>query len=82
MQRARRRRVDRDLDGGAAGVVVWPAGAGGEHAGQGLVPGAGGELAQPPLLAWDPRAAAQGGVDGAGGVADGGVHVPPVVLVD
>ena len=37
--------VERDLDGGVAGGVVWPAGADGEHAGQGLLPGAGGELA-------------------------------------
>jgi hypothetical protein len=35
--------VYRDLDGGAGGAVVWPAA---EHAGQGLFPGAGGELAQ------------------------------------
>jgi hypothetical protein len=37
--------VDRDLDGGVAGAVVWPARGDGEHVGQGLVPGAGGELA-------------------------------------
>jgi len=49
--------VERDLDGGVAGAVVWLAGADGEHAGQGLLPGAGGELAQPPL-ARDPGAGA------------------------
>jgi len=59
--------VDRDLDDGVAGAVVWPAGADGEHAGQGLMPGAGGEPAQPVLLARDPGAGAQGLVDGAGG---------------
>jgi hypothetical protein len=73
--------VDRDLDDGMAGPVVWPAGAGGEHAGQGLLPGAGGELVQALPLARDPGAAAEGVVDGAGGLADGSVHVPPVVLV-
>jgi hypothetical protein len=36
--------VDRDLDGGVAGALVWPTGAGGEDVGQGLLPGAGGEL--------------------------------------
>src|SRR5262249_33315205 len=35
----------------------------------------------PPLLARDPGAGAQGAVDGAGGVTDGGVHAQPVVLV-
>src|SRR5215813_9839447 len=45
--------VDRDLDGGVAGAVVLPAWAGAEHAGQGLMPGAGGEVAQPLLLARD-----------------------------
>ena len=58
--------VYRDLDGGAGGAVVWPAGAAAEHAGQGLFPGAGGELAQALPLARDPGAAAEGLVDGAG----------------
>jgi hypothetical protein len=57
-----------------AGAVVWLAGAGGEHAGQGLLPGAGGELAHPLPLARDPGASAQRLVDGAGGVADGEVY--------
>ena len=74
--------VDRDLDDGVAGVVVWPAGADGEDVGQGLVPGAGGELAQPPPLAGHPGVGAQRLLDGAGGVFDSGVHVPPVVVVD
>jgi len=73
--------VDRDLDGRVAGVVVWPARGDGEHCAQGLLPGAGGELAQPPLLAGDPGACAERVVDGAGGVFDGGVHVPPVLVV-
>ena len=34
-----------DLDDGVPGAVVLPAAADGEHAGQGLIPGAGGELA-------------------------------------
>ena len=46
--------VDGDLDGGVAGAAVLPAWADTERAGQGLVPGAGGELAQAPPLAWDP----------------------------
>jgi hypothetical protein len=46
--------VDRDRDDGVAGAVVWPAGAGAEHAGQGLMPGAWAELVQAPLLARDP----------------------------
>ena len=32
--------VDRDLGDEAASVVAWPAGAGAERAGQGLMPGA------------------------------------------
>jgi hypothetical protein len=59
--------VDRDLDDGLAGAVVLPAGADAEQDGQGLLPGAGGELAHPPLLAGDPGSAAQSVVDGAGG---------------
>src|SRR6185437_15889301 len=62
--------VYRDLDGGAGGAVVWPAA---EHAGQGLFPGAGGELAQALPLARDPGAAAEGLVDSLGGGADGGL---------
>jgi hypothetical protein len=73
--------VYRDLDDGMAGAIVWPARAGAEHVGQGLSPGAGGELAQAPPLARDPGVGAQGTVDGAGGPADGGVHVQPVVVV-
>jgi hypothetical protein len=71
--------VDRDLDDGMAGAVVLPAGAAAEHAGQGLLPVAGGELAHPPLLARDPNAAAQGVVDGAGGVADRVPQLPRAV---
>ena len=52
--------VDRDRGGGVARAVVWPAGAGVEHAGQGLMPGAGGELMQAPWLARDTGADAQG----------------------
>jgi hypothetical protein len=37
--------VERDLDGGVAGGAVWPAGADGEHTGESVLPGAGGELA-------------------------------------
>src|SRR5262245_41553141 len=74
------RHPNRDLDGGVARVVVWAARAGGQRGGQVLLPGAGGELAHPVLLARDPGAAAQGAVDAARGVADGGVHVLPVVL--
>ena len=70
--------VYRDLDGGAGGAVVWPAA---EHAGQGLFPGAGGELAQALPLARDPGAAAEGLVDGLGGGADGGLDVLPRVVV-
>ena len=73
--------VYRDLDGGAGGAVVWPAGAAAEHAGQGLFPGAGGELAQALPLAGDPGAIAQGLVDGAGGGGDGGLDVLPRVVV-
>src|SRR5206468_9324777 len=73
--------VDRDLDDGVAGAGVWPAGLAAEHAGQGLVPGAGGELLQALPLARDPGAAAQGLVDGAGGGADDGVDVLPGVVV-
>ena len=73
--------VYRDLDDGVAGAVVWPAGAAAEHAGQGLFPGAGGELAQALPLARDPGAAAQGLVDGVGGGADGGLDVLPRVVV-
>ena len=73
--------VYRDLDGGAGGAVVWPAGAAAEHAGQGLVPGAGGELLQALPLARDPGSAAQGLVDGLGGGADGGLDVLPRVVV-
>jgi hypothetical protein len=73
--------VDRDLDDGAAGAVVLPAWAAAEHAGQGPLPGAGGELAHPPLLARDPGAAAQGVADGAGGVADRVPQPPRMVLL-
>ena len=73
--------VYRDLDDGVGGAVVCPAGAAAEHAGQGPGPGAGGELVQPLPLARDPGAAAQGLVDGAGGVADGGLDVLPGVVV-
>jgi hypothetical protein len=64
--------VDRDVDGGVIGVVVGPAGTGGEHGGQGVLPGAWGELVQPVLLARDPGAGADGLEDGAGGVAGRG----------
>jgi hypothetical protein len=73
--------VYRDLDDGLAGVVVWPAGAAAEHAGQGLIPGAGGELLQALPLARDPGAAAQRVVDGARGGADGGLDMLPRVVV-
>src|ERR1700760_2657792 len=53
------------------------AGAAAEHAGQGLFPGAGGELAEALPLARDPGAAAEGLVDGLGGGADGGLDVLP-----
>ena len=59
--------------------MIWPAGAGAEHAGQGLLPGAGGELVQALLLDRDPGASAQGLVDGAGGLADGDVNLLPWV---
>jgi hypothetical protein len=72
--------VYRDLNGGVGGVVVWPAGAEAERVGEGLVPGAGGELAQALPLARDPGAVAQGLVDGAGGVADGGFHLLLLVV--
>ena len=71
--------IDRDLDDGMARVVVLPPGSGGEHAGQGLLPGAAGELVHPPLLAGDPGAGAQGVVDGAGGVADRVPQLPRMV---
>ena len=71
--------VYRDLDDGVAGAVVLSAVVG-EHVGQGLFPGAGGELAHALPLAWDPDAGAQGLVDGAGGVADGGLDVLPLVV--
>ena len=70
-----------DLDDGLAGVVVLAAGAAAEYAGQGLIPGAGGELLQALLLARDPGAVAQGLVDGVGGGADGGLDVLPRVVV-
>ena len=71
--------VDGDLDGGVAGAVVLPAWADAERAGQGLLPGAGGELTHPPLLARDPGARAQGVVDDAGGVADRVPQAPRMV---
>jgi hypothetical protein len=55
-----------DLDDDLAGAGVWPAGGAAEHPGQGLIPGAGGELLQALLLAGDPGTVAQGLVDGAG----------------
>jgi hypothetical protein len=70
-----------DLDDGLAGVVVWPAGAAAEHAGQDLIPGGGGDLLQVLPLARDPGAAAEGLVDGVGGGADGGLDVPPRMAV-
>jgi hypothetical protein len=73
-------RVDRDLDHGVAGAVVWLARADGEYVGQCPLPEAGGKLVQPLPLAGDPGAGAEGVVDGASGVADGYVHVPPVVV--
>ena len=73
--------VYRDLDDGVGGAVVCPARAAAEHPGEGPGPGAGGELVQPLPLARDPGAAAQGLVDGAGGVADGGLDVLPGVVV-
>ena len=60
--------VYRDLDDGVGGAVVCPARAAAEHPGEGPGPGAGGELVQPLPLARDPGAAAQGLVNGAGGV--------------
>jgi hypothetical protein len=72
--------VYRDLDGGVAGPAVWPAGAGAEHAGQGLFPDAGSELLQALPLARYPDAGAQGLVDGTGSGADSGVHVLPLVV--
>jgi hypothetical protein len=48
--------VYRDLDDGVAGAVVWLAGPAAEHVGQGLIPGAGGELLQALPLARDPGA--------------------------
>jgi hypothetical protein len=72
--------VYRDLDGGVARAVIWPAGAGAEHVGEGLIPGAEGELAQAPPLARDPDAAAEGLVDGLGGSTDGGVDLLPGVV--
>ena len=73
--------VYRDLDDGVGGAVVCPARAATEHLGEGPGPGAGGELVQPLPLARDPGAAAQGLVDGVGGVADGGLDVLPGVVV-
>jgi hypothetical protein len=73
--------VYRDLNDGVGGAVVCPARAAAEHPGEGLGPGAGGELVQPLPLARDPGAAAQGLVDDVGGVADGGVDVLPGVVV-
>jgi hypothetical protein len=73
--------VYRDLDDGVGGAVVCPARAAAEHPGEGPGPGAGGELVQPLPLARDPGAAAQGLVDGVGGVADGGLDVLPGVVV-
>src|SRR5712691_2637871 len=73
-------RVDRDLNDGMAGPGVWPARTGAEHPGQGLVPGAGGELVHALPLAGDPGSAAQGLVDGAGGGADGGLDFLLLVL--
>jgi hypothetical protein len=70
--------VDRDLDDEATGEVVVPAGTG---PGRGLWPGAGVELAQALPLARGPGAGAEGAVDGAGGVADGGVDFLPLVMV-
>ena len=55
-----------------------PAGTG---PGRGLWPGAGVELAQALPLARGPDAGVEGAVDGAGGVADGGVDVLPLVAV-
>ena len=66
--------VYRDLNDGVA--VVWPGGAGAKRAGQALIPGAGGELAQALPLARDPDASTQGLVYGAGGSADGGLDLP------
>src|SRR6185437_9076306 len=73
--------VYRDLDDGVGGAVVCPARAAAEHPGEGPGPGAGGELAQALALARDPGAAAQGLVNGADGVADGGLDVLPGVVV-
>ena len=73
--------VYRDFNDGVAGAVICPAGAAVEHAGQGLIPGAGGELAQALPLARDPDAVAQGLVDGLGGVTGGGVDFMPRVAV-
>jgi hypothetical protein len=72
--------VDRDLDDGVAVVLPAAAGAGGEGAGQGLVPGAGGELAHALPLAGDLGSAAQGLVYGVGG-ADGGLGFVLLVVV-
>jgi hypothetical protein len=65
--------VDRDLDDGVAGAAA-------EHCGQGLLPGAGGELQEALPLASDPDAGAEGLVDRAGSVADGGLDVLPLVV--
>lgn len=73
--------VDRDLDRGVAGVVVVLAGAGAEDAGQGLLPGARGELLQALPLARDPGVGAQGLADSAGGGADGCLDLVPLVVV-
>lgn len=57
------------------------AGADAEHVGQGLIPRAKGDVAQARPLARDPGASAQGLVDGAGSVADGGLDFLPLVVV-
>jgi hypothetical protein len=54
---------------------------GAEHVGQGLLPGAEGELLQALPLARDPGADAQGLADGTGGSADGGLDLLPLVMV-
>jgi len=71
-------RVDRDLDDGVAGEVVLPAGAG---LGRGLWPGAWVELVQPLPLGQGPGADTQGTVDGGRGVTDGGLDLPPSVVL-
>jgi len=73
--------VYRDLNDGVTGAFVLPAGAAAERAGQGLIPGVGGEVVQALPLARDPDAGAQGLVDGAGGGADSGLDFLPLVMV-